>query len=268
MPLPSPIRRGSSITRLSSIAVLLAAVVTFLAGLQIPLVSAVRPGEGLATCAPGVHLLGFSDALNKTSFGGFAVAGSLARHNLVRQRADLRRGNFDRVADLEKKIERPFAVGPAARFVGGGAGGGAAGDHVAGNEGEILREICQDFGEIPNHLFGIIVLAHDAVDPSLGVDVLVLNRTDKGTAFRELCAARGIDPQRTAAVGDDLQDLPLLLACGLSFAVADAVREVREMVDHVLSREGGRRAVREMVELLLDARGAWQEIVASFRDGR
>jgi 3-deoxy-D-manno-octulosonate 8-phosphate phosphatase (KDO 8-P phosphatase) len=101
----------------------------------------------------------------------------------------------------------------------------------------------------------------------LGVDTLVLNRSDKGVAFRELCAARDIDPRRVAAVGDDLQDLPLLLACGLSFAVADAVREVRDAVDHVLSRDGGRRAVREMVEMLLVARGAWDGIVAAFRDG-
>jgi 3-deoxy-D-manno-octulosonate 8-phosphate phosphatase (KDO 8-P phosphatase) len=101
----------------------------------------------------------------------------------------------------------------------------------------------------------------------LGVDVLMLNRSDKGRAFRELCAARGIDPRRVAAVGDDLQDLPLLLACGLSVAVADAAREVREAVDHVLARDGGRRAVRELVELLLEARGAWAGIVAAFRNG-
>jgi hypothetical protein len=55
-------------------AVLITTVVTFLPGPPSPCVSAARPGEGLATCAPGVQWLGFSDALNKTSFGGFTVA--------------------------------------------------------------------------------------------------------------------------------------------------------------------------------------------------
>ncbi|HXT22045.1 MAG TPA: HAD hydrolase family protein [Thermoanaerobaculia bacterium] len=99
----------------------------------------------------------------------------------------------------------------------------------------------------------------------LELDAVVIGRSDKGPAFAELCARHDIEPSRVAAAGDDLQDLPLLLACGLSFAPADAVAEVRESVDCVLSRCGGRRAVREMVELLLKARGAWEEIVASFR---
>ena len=99
----------------------------------------------------------------------------------------------------------------------------------------------------------------------LDLDVVVIGRSDKGPAFAELCARQGIEPSQVAAAGDDLQDLPLLLACGLSFAPADAAPEVREAVDCLLSRDGGRRAVREMIELLLKARGAWEEIVASFR---
>ncbi len=99
----------------------------------------------------------------------------------------------------------------------------------------------------------------------LELDAVMIGRHDKGPAFAELCARHEIDPSHVAAAGDDLQDLPLLLACGLSFAPADAVPEVREAVDCVLSRSGGRRAVRELVEMLLKARGAWEGIVASFR---
>ena len=102
----------------------------------------------------------------------------------------------------------------------------------------------------------------------LALDAVMIGRSDKGPAFAELCERHGIEPSQVASAGDDLQDLPLLLASGLSFAPADAVAEVRESVDCVLSRGGGRRAVREMVELLLQARGAWEEIVASFRRRR
>ncbi|HEV8241110.1 MAG TPA: HAD hydrolase family protein [Thermoanaerobaculia bacterium] len=99
----------------------------------------------------------------------------------------------------------------------------------------------------------------------LELDAVVIGRHDKGAAFAEMCERHGMEPSHVAAAGDDLQDLPLLAACGLSFAPADAVPEVREAVDCVLSRAGGRRAVREMIELVLKARGAWEEIVASFR---
>jgi len=99
----------------------------------------------------------------------------------------------------------------------------------------------------------------------LDLDAVMIGRHDKGPAFAELCARHGVDPAHVAAAGDDLQDLPLLGACGLSFAPADAVPEVLAAVDCVLTRAGGRRAVRELVEMLLKARGAWEGIVASFR---
>jgi 3-deoxy-D-manno-octulosonate 8-phosphate phosphatase (KDO 8-P phosphatase) len=101
----------------------------------------------------------------------------------------------------------------------------------------------------------------------LELDAVIIGRSDKGTAFAQFCARHEVAPEHVAAAGDDLQDLPLLLACGLSFAPADAVAEVRAAVDCVLLRDGGRRAVREMVELLLEARGEWDGIVAAFTAG-
>jgi 3-deoxy-D-manno-octulosonate 8-phosphate phosphatase (KDO 8-P phosphatase) len=98
----------------------------------------------------------------------------------------------------------------------------------------------------------------------LGVDALVMNRNDKGAAFGELLRAQATTADRVAYLGDDLVDLPVLLACGLSFAPADAVPEVRCRVHHVLARPGGRAAAREMVETVLRARGAWDRLIAGF----
>ncbi|HVS03927.1 MAG TPA: HAD hydrolase family protein [Thermoanaerobaculia bacterium] len=99
----------------------------------------------------------------------------------------------------------------------------------------------------------------------LGVDDLVLGRNDKGPAFAELLARHQLAAEAVAAIGDDLQDLPILLRCGLSFAPADAVAEVRGAVHHVLASPAGRGAVREMVETLLRARGAWDDLLADLR---
>jgi 3-deoxy-D-manno-octulosonate 8-phosphate phosphatase (KDO 8-P phosphatase) len=98
----------------------------------------------------------------------------------------------------------------------------------------------------------------------MAVDALMMDRTDKGTAFSEFLAAQGTEPARVAYMGDDILDLPVLRRCGLSFAPADAVSDVRERVDHVLARPGGRAVVREMVELVLRARGDWDWLLAPY----
>jgi 3-deoxy-D-manno-octulosonate 8-phosphate phosphatase (KDO 8-P phosphatase) len=98
----------------------------------------------------------------------------------------------------------------------------------------------------------------------LEVDWLMMNRSDKGPAFAEFLAAQGVSPERVAYMGDDLVDLPILLRCGLAFAPADAVSEVRERVHRVLEGRGGWGVVRELCELLVRARGDWDELVAPY----
>ena len=91
-----------------------------------------------------------------------------------------------------------------------------------------------------------------------------MDRSDKRAAFAEFLAEHGTTAERVASVGDDLVDLPVLTASGLSFAPADAVPEVRKRVHQVLGARGGRGAVREMVEIVLRARGAWQGLVEEY----
>ena len=59
-------------------------------------------------------------------------------------------------------------------------------------------------------------------------------------------------PEETAVVGDDLVDLPIMLPAGFAVAVADAPREVQERAHLVTSAPGGRGAVREVCEILLE----------------
>jgi 3-deoxy-D-manno-octulosonate 8-phosphate phosphatase (KDO 8-P phosphatase) len=95
----------------------------------------------------------------------------------------------------------------------------------------------------------------------IGIDEIVQGREDKGAAFAELLARRGVAAARAAYCGDDLPDLPALAAAGLSVAPADAVAEVLAAVDFVTAARGGRGAVRELVERLLAARRAWAPIL-------
>jgi 3-deoxy-D-manno-octulosonate 8-phosphate phosphatase (KDO 8-P phosphatase) len=88
----------------------------------------------------------------------------------------------------------------------------------------------------------------------LGVRHLYQGVPDKLGVFARLCARLKLTPASCAFVGDDVADLPMVRAAGLSFAVADAHREVRRAADIVTRRGGGRGAVREVCDHLLALR--------------
>jgi 3-deoxy-D-manno-octulosonate 8-phosphate phosphatase (KDO 8-P phosphatase) len=98
----------------------------------------------------------------------------------------------------------------------------------------------------------------------LGIDFLMMDRSDKGPAFAEFLAERKVSAKEVAFMGDDLIDLPILLRCGLAFAPSDAVPEVRERAHRVLEGRGGWGVVRELCELLLRVRGRWEELTAPY----
>lgn len=98
----------------------------------------------------------------------------------------------------------------------------------------------------------------------LGLDERILARSDKARAFADFLDRHGLGARQVSFAGDDLLDLPVLRRCGLSFAPADAVPEVRRRVDRVLERPGGHGAVRELVQLVLEARGDWARAVERF----
>lgn len=77
----------------------------------------------------------------------------------------------------------------------------------------------------------------------------------KMEVYETLLRETGLRPPQTAYMGDDWLDLPLLARVGLAAAPANAVAEVRQRVHYVAERSGGQGAVRELCELILEARG-------------
>ena len=99
----------------------------------------------------------------------------------------------------------------------------------------------------------------------LGITVVLQGRSDKLAALGEILEMTGCTAAQACAIGDDLQDLPLLNAVGVAVAVADACPEVRTMADTTLATPGGRGAVRELVEWLLKHQGRWADLIARDR---
>ena len=98
----------------------------------------------------------------------------------------------------------------------------------------------------------------------LDFDEVILGSSDKLAAFEKFLEKPETMPRRVAFIGDDLPDLPVLGRCALSFAPADAAAEVRATAHTVLERSGGAGAAREMIELILKARGDWERLIAKF----
>ena len=87
----------------------------------------------------------------------------------------------------------------------------------------------------------------------LGIQEVHQGVTDKLGAFRAVVAKFGLTPRQVCCVGDDEPDLPMLGAAGFSVAPHDAVARVRHAVHFVTKAEGGRGAVREIIEMVLAA---------------
>jgi len=98
----------------------------------------------------------------------------------------------------------------------------------------------------------------------LDVDVVRMSAKVKLPVLVEILDELGVPADRTAVMGDDLTDIPLMRHCGFSIAVADAVEEVRQRVDHVTETPGGHGAVREVIEMILKGSGRWDQIMARY----
>ena len=88
----------------------------------------------------------------------------------------------------------------------------------------------------------------------LGVEFIFQGRKEKISAFNELIAAAGVSAEEAAFVGDDTPDADVFPLVGLAVAVGDAHPAVKNAAHLVTDAAGGRGAVREVIDLLLEGR--------------
>ena len=86
----------------------------------------------------------------------------------------------------------------------------------------------------------------------------------KLSALEEILAHTKLPAGRICYIGDDVQDIPILMRVGFPVAVANAYPEVLSRAVYVTRASGGRGAIREVVELILKAQGKWDAAIAEF----
>lgn len=86
----------------------------------------------------------------------------------------------------------------------------------------------------------------------LNIDYLYQGIDDKLFIAIHLCKSLNITLNDTAFIGDDLNDLKLLLQVGFSAAPTNAPLYIKEKVNYITTRKGGEGAFREFVEYIIE----------------
>ncbi|MEN9538447.1 MAG: hypothetical protein RLZZ126_682 [Pseudomonadota bacterium] len=102
----------------------------------------------------------------------------------------------------------------------------------------------------------------------LGVQHMSLGTEAKLVAAAGWLQTLGLAWQDIAAMGDDWPDLPVLRRCALACAPANAHPEVLACAHHVTRSAGGHGAVRELCDVLLQAKGVYARLLAHVADGQ
>lgn len=96
----------------------------------------------------------------------------------------------------------------------------------------------------------------------LGIKHLHQGVRDKDRVLKEIIASLGVQNFEVGAIGDDLNDYGMLSLVGRSFTPANGVKEIKELVNTVLTCDGGDGAVREMIDTLVDENDQREEFLS------
>ena len=114
---------------------------------------------------------------------------------------------------------------------------------ITGREGPIVQRRTEELGISEDVMSGI---------------------SAKKQALQTLADKYNLSLEEIAFMGDDLNDLPALFVAGLSAVPADAAEDVKQNADFIAPHKGGKGAVRDLLELILKARGIWDAIVEEY----
>lgn len=88
----------------------------------------------------------------------------------------------------------------------------------------------------------------------LGIKELYMGAKNKIIALEELINKYNLKPSEISYMGDDLPDICVLERVGLKCCPNDAVDEVKKVCNFISSKGGGKGAVRELCDFVLEAK--------------
>ena len=83
--------------------------------------------------------------------------------------------------------------------------------------------------------------------------------------LNEIMSDAKVTAEQVAYAGDDMTDLIVMRQVGLAVAVANARPEVKHAAHYVTGRPGGSGAIREVIEIILQAQDLWSGILERYQ---
>jgi len=83
--------------------------------------------------------------------------------------------------------------------------------------------------------------------------------------FEDFCQRHGLEPEEVMYFGDDLPDIPVMVACGCGVCPSDAVDEVKEIAGFISTKPGGKGCAREVIQTVLKEQDKWELDVQAYK---
>ena len=93
----------------------------------------------------------------------------------------------------------------------------------------------------------------------LGISDYYAKSSNKRIDFEDFKLKYNLKNKEILMMGDDLPDMEIMKMAGISACPKNSVPEVKEISDYISSIEGGKGAVREVIEQVMKVQGKWIE---------
>ena len=92
---------------------------------------------------------------------------------------------------------------------------------------------------------------------NLGITNIHLGCHDKVEMYKEYIKLYGIQPEQVMYMGDDIPDFHVMKLVGLPTCPQDASPEIKAISKYISHKNGGKGAVREVIEQVMKVQGKW-----------
>lgn len=137
------------------------------------------------------------------------------------------------------------------------------------NQGEMLRTMNIKDGyamkTAVDHGYNVCIISGGSNEGvrvrlrNLGITDIHLGTPDKVATFEEYTELYNINPEQVVYMGDDIPDYYVMQKVGLPTCPQDAAPEIKAISTYISHKNGGKGAVRDVIEQVMKVQGKWME---------
>lgn len=101
---------------------------------------------------------------------------------------------------------------------------------------------------------------------NLGLKDVFLRVGDKMPVFEQYLKEKNIKAEQVLYMGDDMPDYHVMKVVGIATCPLDAVEEIKQISHYISPKEGGKTAVRDVIEKVLKVQGNWFNLETNASD--